>query len=171
MLKIIDNEVTGSGSWNAPEPNPYRTMKPWQDDATGAARWIVDNATGSDFEDDNGVTYKIRQRTQAELTAASAGNAPENERKRLRTAFDLIDAQGILDLDNKGEATFTHGLNSKWYLVTITPLDAAMPDIHVKGKKNEVTIKGGENNGKVLYQMMLMLPPKGRENQLLTDPY
>lgn len=97
--------------------------------------------------------------------------AVSTEITRLRTIFESIETTGILELDNKGTAEVSHGLGSKWYAVSITPLDGAMPNIHVVCKKNEVTVKGGAKNGKITYLLTLIQPPKGRENQLLTDPY
>lgn len=95
----------------------------------------------------------------------------ETERQRLQSAIDAVDTHGLLFLDSKGEATLTHNLNSKWYAASVTPLDGAMPNIHVVCKKNEVTVKGGAKNGKITYLLTLIQPPKGRENQILTDPY
>lgn len=169
MLYITNNEITGSGAWNGGE-NKYLLMKPWFAE-NGAARWVIDNELGQEFVDSDGKVYKIRQRTAAELTAAVAGNAPANEIKRLQAALDSIDTHGILTLDNKGAGEIVHNLNSKWYAASITALDAAMPDLHVVCQKNSVTIKGGANNGKVTYLLTLIAPPKGRENQILTDPY
>lgn len=170
MLKIAGNEIVGSGAWNAPRENPYINMKPWTAE-NGAARWIVDNVSGQDFTDDNGIVYKIRLRTAAELTAAAAGDAPANEQKRLQAAVEAIETHGILMLDNKGESDVVHNLNSKWYAVSVTPLDSAMPDIYIVCQKNRFTVKGGANNGRVTYALTLIAPPNGRENQILTDPY
>lgn len=93
------------------------------------------------------------------------------ERQRLQNTIDAIDTHGILTLDNKGEAILTHNLNSKWYAMSVTPLDAAMPDLHVICHKDKFVIKGGANNGRVAYALTLISPPKGRENQILTAPY
>ena len=165
MLIFENGTIVGNTA-----PNIYTDKKPWKTD-NGAYRWIVDNAAGSPFTDSDGKTYKLRLRTPAELAAAPGVDAPANKIKRLQAALDAIDTHGILTLDNKGAGEVVHNLNSKWYAVSITALDAAMPDLHVVCQKNSVTIKGGANNGKVTYLLTLILPPKGRENQILTDPY
>ena len=93
------------------------------------------------------------------------------ELSRLKTTFEGINRNGILTLDNKGSAEIIHNLNSKWYAVIITPLDGAMPDIHIVCQKDKCSIKGGANNGRITYALTLIAPPKGRENQILADPY
>lgn len=121
-----------------------------------------------------GARVKVRDDEPAlDRVATSQTNIPSvnTERQRLQNAIDTIDTHGILTLDNKGEATLTHNLNSKWYAVSVTPLDAAMPDLHVICQKNAVKVKGGANTGKVTYLLTLIAPPKGRENQILTDTY
>ena len=169
MLHIQNNVILGAGAWNAPRQNPYNLMKPWTHD-NGVSRWIIDNATGSLFVDDDGTAYMLRLRTPAELSDASAANAPENERKRLTSVLASMDTSGAVILDNKGDATVTHSLGSLWYAVIVTPCDEAMPDIHVERKKNKFIIKGGAANGCVAYLLSAVFPEKGRENQLLTDP-
>lgn len=122
----------------------------------------------------DGERVKVRDDEPAlDRVATYQTNIPsvETERQRLQNAVDAIDTHGILTLDNKGEATLTHNLNSKWYAVSVTPLGAAMPDIHIVCQKNRFTVKGGANNGRVTYALTLIAPPKGRENQLLTDQY
>ena len=165
MLIIANDQIIGNTA-----PNIYQSMKPWMAE-NGAYRWIVDNATGSPFTDSDGKTYKLRLRTPAELAAAPGVDAPENEIKRLQAALDATTSHGILTLDNKGAGEIVHNLNSKWYAISVTALDADMPDLHVVSQKNTVTVKGGANNGKVTYLLTLIAPPKGRENQILTDPY
>ena len=93
------------------------------------------------------------------------------EISRLRTIFESIETHGILLLDNKGTAEVIHNLGSKWYAVSVTPLESAMPDIHIVCQKDRFTVKGGANNGRVTYALTLTSPPKGRENQILTAPY
>lgn len=120
----------------------------------------------------DGERVKVRDDEPAlDRVAIYQTNIPSvnTERQRLQNTIDAIGTHGILTLDNKGEAILTHNLNSKWYAMSVTPLDAAMPDIHVICQKNAVTVKGGANNGKVTYLLTLIQPPKGRENQLLTD--
>lgn len=165
MLKFQGNEIVGNTA-----PNIYPGMKPWFAE-NGTARWIIDDELGQEFVDSDGKVYKIRQRTAAELTAAAAGDAPANEQKRLQAAFGEMESHGILTLDNKGSAEITHNLNSKWYAVSVTPLDSAMPDIHIICQRDRFTIKGGAENGRVTYAVTLVSPPKGRENQILTDLY
>ena len=170
MLYFNENhEIVGAGAWNGGE-NKYLLMKPWFAE-NGAARWIIDNGLGQEFVDSDGKVYKIRQRTAAELTAAAAGDAPATEQKRLQAAFGEMESHGILTLDNKGGGEVSHGLNSKWYAVSVTPLDSAMPDIHVTCQRDRFAIKGGAKNGRVTYAVTLVFPPKGRENQILTAPY
>lgn len=165
MLIFDEGQVVGNTA-----PNVYNAMKPWKAE-NGAFRWIIDNATGSDFTDSDGKVYKLRLRTPAELASAPGVDAPANEKTRLQSAFAKIDSHGILTLDNKGAAEVMHSLGSKWYAVSITPLDAAMPDIHIVCQKDKFTVKGGANNGRVTYALTLIAPPKGRENQMLTAPY
>ena len=165
MLKIEHGQIVGNTA-----PNIYQHMKPWRAD-NGAARWIIDNELGQEFVDSDGTGYKIRLRTSAELTAAAAGDAPATEQKRLQAAFGKMESHGILTLDNKGGGEVSHGLSSKWYAVSVTPLDSAMPDIHVTCQRDRFAIKGGAKNGRVTYAVTLVFPPKGRENQILTDPH
>lgn len=165
MLRFAGVDIVGNTA-----PNIYQGMKPWFAE-NGAARWVIDNELGQEFVDSDGKVYKIRQRTAAELTAAAAGDAPATEQKRLQAAFDGMESYGILTLDNKGSAEIAHNLNSKWYAVSVTPLDSAMPDIHIVCQRHRFTIKGGADNGRVTYAVTLVSPPKGRENQILTDPY
>ena len=165
MLIFENGQIIGNSI-----PNIYQSMKPWKAE-NGAFRWILDNELGQDFTDSDGKVYRIRLRTPAELAAAPGVNAPANEIKRLQGAIDAIDTHGILTLDNKGDGDITHNLNSKWYAVSVTALDAAMPDLHVVCQKNSVKVKGGANNGRITYLLTLIAPPKGRENQILTDPY
>lgn len=94
-----------------------------------------------------------------------------SEVERLQTALASTDARGIIDLDSKGEAELIHGLNSKWYMVSVTAIDAAMPNLHIQAKKDRFVVKGGANNGRVAYALTLISPPKGRGNQILTAPY
>lgn len=165
MLIFESGQIVGNT-----QPNIYQSMKPWKAD-NGAFRWIIDNETGSEFIDSDGQRYKLRLRTPAELASAPGVDAPASEQKRLQSAFLAIDTQSILTLDSKGTAEITHGLNSKWYGVVLTPLDAAMPDLHVICHKDKFVIKGGANNGRLTYALTLINPPKGRKNQILTDPY
>ena len=165
MLRFAGVDIVGNTA-----PNIYQGMKPWFAE-NGAARWVIDNELGQEFVDSDGKVYKIRQRTAAELTAAAAGNAPATEQKRLQAAYGEMESHGILTLDNKGGGEVSHGLNSKWYAVSVTPLDSAMPDIHVTCQRDRFAIKGGAKNGRVTYAVTLVFPPKGRENQILTAPY
>jgi hypothetical protein len=76
----------------------------------------------------------------------------------------------LVTLDADGQAIVTHDINSLWYAVQVTPLQDAMPNLHVTLEALCLTLAGGVAEGRVLVTITRLLPPVGEENRIFLTP-